>query len=133
MHTKMELVDQSLRKTFKIQRNDTNCVKGSKQSSLLAQNGKFDRADGANINGETPKCNGITSLNVNNVNVTSDWQTADILTMPFTSPTKWEHAPRLMSIGKSWITDDKNKPFSSLIYPLKMVDLSIGMGQFTRG
>jgi hypothetical protein len=38
-----------------------------------------------------------------------DWQTADILTMPFTSPTKWEHAPRLMSIGKSWITDDKDK------------------------
>lgn len=57
-----------------------NVGKGSKQSSLLAQNGKFDRADGANINGETPKCNGITSLSVNNVNVnvnvTSDGQSS---------------------------------------------------------
>ena len=26
MHTKMELVDQSLRKTFKMQRNYTNCA-----------------------------------------------------------------------------------------------------------
>jgi len=43
------------------------------------------------------------------INVGTDWQTADILTKPFTSPTKWEHALRLMSIGKSWITDDKNK------------------------
>ena len=45
------------------------------------------------------------------INVGTDWQTADILTKPFTSPTKWEHALRLMSIGKlkSWIIDDKYK------------------------
>ena len=42
-------------------------------------------------------------------NVGTDWQTAGILTKPFTSPTKWEHALRLMSIGKSWITDNKNE------------------------
>jgi hypothetical protein len=42
--------------------------------------------------------------------VGTDWQTADILTKPFTSPTKWEHALRLMSIGKTWIqADDKTK------------------------
>ena len=40
------------------------------------------------------------------INVGTLWQTADILTKPFTSPTKWEHALRLMSIGPSWINDD---------------------------
>jgi len=44
------------------------------------------------------------------INVGTDWQTADILTTPFTSPRKWEHALRLMSIGKTWIqADDKTK------------------------
>ena len=44
------------------------------------------------------------------INVGTDWQTADILTKPFTSPTKWEHALRLMSIGKTWIqADDETK------------------------
>ena len=44
------------------------------------------------------------------INVGTDWQTADILTKPFTSPPKWEHALRLMSIGKTWIqADDKTK------------------------
>ena len=57
------------------------------------------------------------------INVGTDWQTADILTKPFTSPTKWECALRLMSIGKSWITDDKNKPF--IVYlPIKNDDFA---------
>jgi len=44
------------------------------------------------------------------INVGTNWQTADILTKPFTSPTKWEHALRLMAIGKTWIdTDIKSK------------------------
>ena len=40
------------------------------------------------------------------INVGTLWQTADILTKPFTSPTKWEHALRLMNIGPSWIGAD---------------------------
>ena len=44
------------------------------------------------------------------INVGTDWQGADILTKPFTSPTKWEHALRLMAIGKIWIdADNKSK------------------------
>ena len=43
------------------------------------------------------------------INVGTNWQTADILTKPFTSPTKWEHALRLMAIGKTWIDADKPK------------------------
>ena len=40
------------------------------------------------------------------INVGTLWQTAGILTKPFTSPTKWEHALKLMSIGPSWTDDD---------------------------
>ena len=40
------------------------------------------------------------------INVGTLWQTADILTKPFTSPTKWEHALRLMNIGPAWIGAD---------------------------
>ena len=43
------------------------------------------------------------------INVGTLWQTADILTKPFTSPTKWEHALRLMSIGKFWIDGKDGK------------------------
>ena len=43
------------------------------------------------------------------INVGTLWQTADILTKPFTSPSKWEHALRLMAIGKSWVEADKTK------------------------
>eukprot|EP00435_Cladocopium_sp_Y103_P049117 s114_g14.t1 len=40
------------------------------------------------------------------ISVGTDWQTADILTTPFTSPTKWEHVLRLLGIGRTWINDD---------------------------
>ncbi|PFX32666.1 uncharacterized protein LOC111320382 [Stylophora pistillata] len=53
-----------------------NGVKGGKQSPLSARNCKLDRTDGAIINGETPKRNSITSLSVNNVNVSSDEQSS---------------------------------------------------------
>ena len=37
------------------------------------------------------------------VNVKTDFQVADILTKPFTSPAKWEHALRLIGIGPSLV------------------------------
>ena len=39
------------------------------------------------------------------INVGTIWQVADILTKAFTSPTKWQHALRLLGIGPSWIDD----------------------------
>lgn len=39
------------------------------------------------------------------INVGTDWQVADILTKAFTSPTKWQHALRLLGIGPPWIDE----------------------------
>ena len=75
MHTKMELVDKSLPKTSKIQRNDTNCavdINDVSNSTHQTSSSSFANAiTMTSIDGDTvifpPNVNYIISISINSI------------------------------------------------------------------